>query len=88
VAAMPDPVLGEKACAFVVLRPGASLTFREMVDFLNQQKIAVWQLPERLELMEELPRGVGGKVLKSRLTTEVTEKLRREAAQAAEKGAS
>jgi non-ribosomal peptide synthetase component E (peptide arylation enzyme) len=80
VAAMPDPVLGEKACAFVVLRPGATLGFDEMVEFLKEQKIAVWQLPERLELMDELPRGVGGKVLKARLTIEVTEKLRREAA--------
>jgi non-ribosomal peptide synthetase component E (peptide arylation enzyme) len=82
VAAMPDPILGEKACAFVVLRPGGTLTFQEMVEFLKGEKIAVWQLPERLEIMDELPRGVGGKVLKSRLTTEVTEKLRREAAAA------
>lgn len=84
VAAMPDAILGEKACAFVVLRSGASLSFDEMVAFLKEQKIAVWQLPERLELMDELPRGVGGKVLKARLTIEVAEKLRREAvAQAA-----
>ena len=78
VTAMPDPVLGERACAFVVLRDDQKLTFESAVDFLKSQKLAIWQLPERLEIMQDLPRGPGGKVIKSKLTELVTEKLRHE----------
>jgi non-ribosomal peptide synthetase component E (peptide arylation enzyme) len=80
VAAMPDAVLGEKACAFIQLRASGSLAFNEMVDFLLQQGLAKFQLPERLELMEELPRSTGAKVAKNKLTEMITEKLKQEAA--------
>jgi non-ribosomal peptide synthetase component E (peptide arylation enzyme) len=72
VAPMPDPVLGEKACAFVVLRPGCELDFESMNHFLGQNGLAIWQLPERLVVLDDLPRGAGGKVRKSDLTAIVT----------------
>lgn len=75
VAAMPDRELGERACAFAVLRPGAALTLPELTMFMEQQDLAIWQLPERLEILPELPRGPGGKVLKADLTKMVAEKL-------------
>ena len=78
VAAMPDPELGERACAFVILKNGASLDFAEMTAFLKDQKIAIWQLPERLEIVADLPKGVGGKVTKSVLTEMITKKLKAE----------
>jgi non-ribosomal peptide synthetase component E (peptide arylation enzyme) len=78
VAAMPDPVLGERACAFVMLKPGRSLSFQEMVQFLTDSKLAIWQLPERLEIVEDMPRSTGGKIAKAKLTTLVTEKLKAE----------
>lgn len=78
VAAMPDRIFGEKACAFVVPRQGQTLTFDGMIEFLRKQKIAVWQFPERLEIMDELPRGVGGKVLKSSLTAWIVDRLKAE----------
>lgn len=78
VAAMPDPELGEKACAFVQLRASKSLSFEEMLDFLLQQQLAKWQLPERLEIMDELPRSTGAKVAKNKLTALITEKLKAE----------
>lgn len=78
VAAMPDPVLGERACAFVMLKPGQSLGFEEMVRFLTEQKLAIWQLPERLEVVADMPRSTGGKIAKARLTALVTEKLKAE----------
>jgi non-ribosomal peptide synthetase component E (peptide arylation enzyme) len=78
VAPMPDPVLGERACAFVVLRDGQSLEFTELSAFLTGRKLAVWQLPERLELVADLPRGPGGKVLKAELTKLVAAKLKDE----------
>ena len=78
VAAMPDPVLGERACAFVMLNPGASLSFEEMVAFLTGNGLAVWQLPERLEIVGDMPRSTGGKIAKARLTELVTAKLKTE----------
>jgi non-ribosomal peptide synthetase component E (peptide arylation enzyme) len=78
VAAMPDPVLGERACAFVIARPGVGLELAGLLDFLRGEGLATWQLPERLELMQELPRSAGGKTLKRELTALVTEKLKAE----------
>ncbi len=78
VTAMPDPVLGERACAFVILKSGASLKFEEAVDFLKANHLAIWQVPERLEIIDDFPRGPGGKVLKSKLTQVITEKLKAE----------
>jgi non-ribosomal peptide synthetase component E (peptide arylation enzyme) len=78
VAAMPDPELGERACAFVVLKANASLTFDEEISFLQQCHLAVWQLPERIEVMDDLPRSTGGKVAKAQLTALVTRKLQQE----------
>jgi 2,3-dihydroxybenzoate-AMP ligase len=64
VVAMPDPVLGERACACVVLREGATLTLPELVAFLEQRGIARFKLPERLELLDALPLTSVGKVSK------------------------
>jgi non-ribosomal peptide synthetase component E (peptide arylation enzyme) len=75
---MPDPVLGERACAFAMLKPGKSLTFDEMIAFLTEAKLAVWQLPERLEIVEDMPRSTGGKIAKAQLTAMVAAKLKAE----------
>ncbi len=79
VAAMPDRVLGERACAFVVLRPNVSpLMIAEAVDFLKAQKMTVLDLPERVEIVEALPMSAGGKVQKAELTKLVTDRMKRE----------
>jgi cyclohexanecarboxylate-CoA ligase len=67
IVAMPDVRLGERACAFVVTRGGQPLTLRELCDFLLEQKVAKTYLPERLELVSELPKTPSGKVQKFRL---------------------
>jgi acyl-CoA synthetase (AMP-forming)/AMP-acid ligase II len=67
VAAFPDAVLGERACAFVVMQRGATLTLDSLIAFLRGELMPVWQLPERLELMDELPKSAGGKVMKNKL---------------------
>jgi len=64
VVAMPDPRLGERACAFVVLREGASLSFPELVGFLNERHLARNYLPERLEVVDALPKTPSGKIQK------------------------
>ncbi len=64
VVAMPHQRLGETPCAYVVLRPGHSLTFDEMLEHLNARKLARQKLPERLEVIEEMPKNASGKILK------------------------
>jgi cyclohexanecarboxylate-CoA ligase len=64
VVAMPDPRLGERGCAFVVLREGASLTLPELVAFLEQRHLARNYLPERLEVLDSLPKTPSGKIQK------------------------
>lgn len=67
IVGYPDPRLGERACAFVVPREGASLSFAEMVAYLKAQQMAQQYIPERLELVTELPRTPSGKVQKFKL---------------------
>ncbi len=64
VVAMPDPRLGEKACAFVTLHPGQALTFAELVAFLQSKSLARQYLPERLEIVAAMPRTPSGKIQK------------------------
>ena len=63
----PDPVLGERMCACVVLRPGLSLSLDNLVGFLRGFEIAAFKLPERLELFDSLPLSGFGKVSKKDL---------------------
>jgi 2,3-dihydroxybenzoate-AMP ligase len=67
VVAMPDPVFGEKACAFVIPVDGATLDLGEMNSFLLGREIAKFKLPERLRLVREFPISPAGKVLRREL---------------------
>ena len=67
IVAMPDPRLGERACAFVVTRPEAALTLAELNEFLAQHKLSRHYLPERLEVVSAMPRTPSGKIQKFRL---------------------
>ncbi|HLB13702.1 MAG TPA: AMP-binding protein, partial [Burkholderiales bacterium] len=78
--AMPDPALGEKMCACVILRGGQPLTLKALVDFLGTKEIARFKLPERLEVLGELPVSTFGKVSKKALVEMVTRKLAQEQA--------
>ena len=77
--AMPDPLLGEKACAYVVLRAEKEMTLESLNGFLlNDRKIAKFKLPERLELVEALPLTNVGKVNKKRLREMIATKIEAE----------
>ncbi|WP_327092295.1 acyl--CoA ligase [Nonomuraea sp. NBC_01738] len=65
VAGFADEVLGEKVCAVVV--PRGELDLESVVAFLRGKGIASYKLPERLELVEALPRNPVGKILKREL---------------------
>jgi acyl-CoA synthetase (AMP-forming)/AMP-acid ligase II len=68
IVPMPDPVLGERACCFVTLRPGATgLTLEEISAFLIERRIAKIKLPERLVIVSEMPLTPTRKIIKARL---------------------
>lgn len=76
VVAMPDPIFGEKICAFVVLFPESAMTLDSLCRFLtNERKIARYKLPERLEIVEHLPLTNVGKVNKKYLREDIASKL-------------
>ena len=64
IVAMPDERLGERACAFVVTRPDARLSMKEMRAFLAEEGVAKQFWPERLEVLEQMPRTPTGKIQK------------------------
>ncbi len=67
VVGYPDARLGERACAFVRLREGAEFSFAEMTSYLEAQRMARQYIPERLEIVTDMPRTPSGKVQKFRL---------------------
>jgi 2,3-dihydroxybenzoate-AMP ligase len=69
----PDPVLGERMCACVVLRDGQPLSLEELVTFLLGFEIAKFKLPERLEFFDALPLSGFGKVSKKELAAILSE---------------
>ena len=79
LVAMPDPVFGEKACAFVILREGESLTFDGLTTFLRGLQIASYKLPERLEVVTQFPLSPVGKILKRELRDAIAARLDAEA---------
>jgi cyclohexanecarboxylate-CoA ligase len=64
VVAMPDPVVGERACAFIVPVADTEPTLAELCRFLDEQRIARQKLPERMIVLDELPKTASGKVQK------------------------
>ncbi|MDP2647431.1 MAG: AMP-binding protein [Desulfobacterales bacterium] len=79
IVGMPDPVMGQKCCAYVVLKPGQALSFQELGSFLKEKKFAPYKLPERLEIVERLPVvGDQQKVDKKVLEQDITRKLEKE----------
>jgi 2,3-dihydroxybenzoate-AMP ligase len=73
--AIPDPLMGERMCACVLLRTGATLTFAELSDFLRGKEIAKYKLPERLEILEDFPLSTFGKVSKKTLVEMISKKV-------------
>lgn len=82
VIGMPDERLGERVCAFVELSndQNSSLNFQldDITSYLENQGIAVFKLPERIEIMDELPRTEVGKIDKKQLKDRITQTLKEE----------
>ncbi|HTY69613.1 MAG TPA: AMP-binding protein [Alphaproteobacteria bacterium] len=79
--AMPDPDMGERMCACVILKPGQALTLDALVAFLKTKEIAKFKLPERLEAVADFPLSTFGKVSKKALVEMIGKKLDAESAQ-------
>ncbi len=76
VVGYPDREMGERTCAYVIPKAGEEFSFEEMVDFLKSKQIAMFKLPERLEVVSEFPAvGDSGKVNKETLKKMIAEKV-------------
>jgi len=76
VVSMPDPILGERACAYVIPRPGQTLTLDELARFLlDEKRIAKFKVPERLEVVDQFPLTTVGKVSKQALREAIRKTL-------------
>ena len=79
IVGYPDKAMGERACAYVIPKAGQDFTFDEMVEFLKGKQLAMFKLPERLEVVTEFPAvGDSGKVNKETLKKEIAEKVKQE----------
>jgi cyclohexanecarboxylate-CoA ligase len=67
IVGVPDERLGERACAFVVLRESCRFDFAEMVAYLEQQNVARQYFPELLEILPQMPMTASGKIQKFQL---------------------
>ena len=76
VVGMPDERLGEKVCCYAVVHPGQeSLTLAEVSEYLLAQGLAIQKIPERLELVPELPMTATGKIQKHVLRADIAGRL-------------
>jgi len=78
LVAMPDPIMGEKACAYIIPKAGQTFTFEEMVAHLKSKNIAAYKMPERLEIVQQFPLVAESKVDKKILQQDIVNKLRSE----------
>jgi acyl-CoA synthetase len=69
--AMPDPVFGEKVCLYTELVDGQTINLPDLVDYLLAAGVSKELLPERLIVVDELPRSSGGKIAKSALREDI-----------------
>ncbi len=79
--AVPDPDLGERMCACVLLRDAASLRFDELKTFLLGKEIAKYKIPERLEILPDFPLSTFGKVSKKKLVEMISPRVTAERAE-------
>ena len=76
VIPMPDPVFGERVCAYIQPKPGTNLSFEKIIAYLREKKASVLQLPERIEFVETMPFTKAEKVDKKFLREDIEQKLK------------
>jgi non-ribosomal peptide synthetase component E (peptide arylation enzyme) len=72
VVPLPDERLGERACAAVILEPGAPVpTLADLQEFLEQEGVAKYTWPESIEIFDDFPRTASLKVVKRDVVREI-----------------
>lgn len=81
VIGMPDDRLGERICAYLVLEPGVeTVTHEDVIRHFKQQKINKRYWPERVEIIDALPRTDSGKVKKYLLVEDIKKRMQEDPA--------
>jgi acyl-CoA synthetase (AMP-forming)/AMP-acid ligase II len=73
VYGLPDAHWGERVCAAIELRPGATFSADNIIDFVKSQ-IAGYKVPRQIDRVEALPRTASGKIQRARLRQDMLEK--------------
>lgn len=80
VIGMPDPVFGERICAYVIPKDGVEISLADIIKFSDKQGLAKFKWPERLEIVDQFPMTSSAKVRKKDLRKDIENKLRAEGA--------
>jgi fatty-acyl-CoA synthase len=72
VIAIPHPKWGERPLACVVFKPGQAATAEALGEHLGHSGFAKWQLPDRYEVLDAIPRTSTGKFWKLKLRQQFT----------------
>lgn len=80
VVGMPDDVVGERVCAYLVVKDGGTLALADITAFLGARGVSKAMWPERIVLVDDLPQGSGGKVGKAALRDDIRARLAAEQA--------
>ncbi len=75
VVGMPDAVMGQKVCAYIVPETADGVRLEAIVSFLRSRQLAPYKFPERLELVDKVPMVSDTKINKRILAAEIAEKL-------------
>ncbi len=76
VVPMPDPEMGERACAYLQLKPGIELGFEAIISYLKGRGASVLQLPERIEFVDAMPYTKAEKIDKQALLKDIKKKVK------------
>jgi 2,3-dihydroxybenzoate-AMP ligase len=79
VVPMPDAVLGERMCVYLIVHDGAQLTVKDLSTHLTERGVATYKHPERVEIVDDFPLSPFGKVQKNVLAARIAEVLGSEA---------
>ena len=75
VIPMPDPIMGERVCAYIQPKPGADLNFDKIIAYLKERKASVLQFPERIEFIVDMPLTKAEKLDKKALIEDIKQKI-------------
>lgn len=75
VIGIPDERLGERICAFLVPKDGETVTHDTVLEYLRQKRVQKRLWPERVELINEIPRTESGKIKKNALSVELSRRM-------------